>query len=210
VSAGSTRLLAPLVWLLALACNDPAPMAAQDRYAPYDESHFFDDGRAMREPPAFTRPRERYEGAPVLRTGRLNGELVRSLPFPATRDILLRGEGRFRVYCATCHGLLGRGDSPVARNMPLRPPPSLIWHRPHASPEGALRVDAEHDHFAPGFVFQVITHGYGFMPSYANELSIPDRWAVIAYLEALRLSQRMTIAELPADVRERLVGKEGR
>lgn len=105
-----------------------------------------------------------------------------------TRERLARGRDRFEVFCATCHGLLGDGDSEVAENMVLRPPPSLHEPRLVAAPERYL-VD-------------VIEQGYGLMPSYAREIAPPDRWAVAAYVRVLQRSQDVPLATLPAAIRQ--------
>jgi hypothetical protein len=86
-----------------------------------------------------------------------------------------------------CHGLTGDGASAVATNMVLRRPPSLI-----AAPV---------TEFPPGRVFQVMSVGYALMPAYASELPVPDRWAVVAYLQALQRAAGTRLAELPALVR---------
>ncbi len=91
------------------------------------------------------------------------------------------------MYCAACHGLAGDGDSPVARNMALRKPPSLHEPRIRALPAGRL--------------YAVVRDGYGLMPSYAEELSVGERWAVVAYVRALQLSQGARLAELPPELR---------
>ncbi|MBX5480494.1 MAG: cytochrome c [Myxococcaceae bacterium] len=78
-----------------------------------------------------------------------------------------------------------------------------------ASPPGTT-VGDRHPHFRPGFVFSVISEGYGLMPSYAPELSVTDRWAVVAYLEALRLSQRARVSALPPELAERVRAEASR
>jgi mono/diheme cytochrome c family protein len=105
-----------------------------------------------------------------------------------TRDLLELGKRRFDVYCAVCHGVLANGQSPVARNMSIRPPASLL--------DNAARPD--------GFFFAAMTEGYGYMPSYAPWLDAQDRWAVVAYIRALQLSQRARLDQAPPDVRVRL------
>jgi mono/diheme cytochrome c family protein len=98
-----------------------------------------------------------------------------------------RGRNRYETFCAPCHDLDGSARSPVAINMQLRHPPALLDGRIRALPAGR--------------VFQAITQGYGLMPSYAHQLSVDERWGVVAYVRALQLSQRATLAELPPDVR---------
>jgi hypothetical protein len=165
----------------------------------YRESKFFDDGLTMKAPPAGTVPRERITLNARLTTGRepdgpiqTNGEplpmYVTTVPVPMTRKLLDLGRQRYDITCGTCHGVLGDGDSIVARQMALRPPPSL--HRYTDRPAG--------------YIYEVITKGFGMMASYAAELTVEERWAVVAYIRALQLSQGTPAADLPADVRQRL------
>jgi mono/diheme cytochrome c family protein len=105
-----------------------------------------------------------------------------------TRKLLDLGRKRYDITCGTCHGVLGDGDSIVARQMSLRPPPSL--HRYIEKPAG--------------YIYEVATKGFGMMASYAAELTVEERWAVVAYIRALQLSQNTPAADLPADVRQRL------
>jgi len=177
------------------------PMAdRQPRVHPYKESAFFDDGLSMLAPPEGTVPRERITGNPVLTTGRgpepavyaLNGERLpvyaAAIPIPVTRKLLEIGQKRFDITCATCHGPLGDGKSIVAAQMSLRPPPSL--HRYNDRP--------------PGYIFEVISRGFGMMASYAAELTVEERWAVVAYVRALQLSQSSPLDHAPPEVRAKL------
>jgi mono/diheme cytochrome c family protein len=163
------------------------PMMVQQKYRAYARNDFFLDGRAMRTPPPNTIPRERTVGPPELTTGaNAKGEPVTVIPVPVTRALLETGRGKFNIICATCHGLAGDGNSLVATQMSLRPPPSL------------------HSAHSVGHYYQVITAGYGLMAGYAAELSVEERWAVIAYLRALQRSQDARLADAPPDVRARL------
>ena len=105
-----------------------------------------------------------------------------------TRALLDLGHRRFDIYCATCHGLTGDGRSPVSANMSLRLPPNL----------------SERRGMAVGHYYQVVANGFGLMPGYAAELTVHERWAVVAYLRALQLSQKAPIALAPAAEREKL------
>ena len=165
----------------------------------YRESKFYSDGQTMQAPPAGSVPRERITLNPRLTTGRepdgpiqTNGEplpmYVTTIPVPMTRKLLDLGRKRYDITCGTCHGMLGDGDSIVARQMALRPPPSL--HRYTDRPAG--------------YLYEVIAKGFGMMASYAAELTIEECWAVVAYVRALQLSQGTPAVELPADVRQRL------
>jgi mono/diheme cytochrome c family protein len=188
------RTRVALLPLLALtACPRLDPMQRQDKYKAYQGSEYFADGLAMRDPPAGTVP---YRSAfpPAVGTGLgPDGKPVAVIPVPVTVDLIGRGRARFDVTCAACHGVLGDGESQVAINMSLRRPPSLHQFRD----------------LADGYIFQIITKGFGLMPSYAAQLSVQDRWAIVAYVRALQLSQHASLEQVPPDVRERLE-KEGR
>ncbi len=182
------RLLV-LALLTATGCPRLDPMnTGENRLEAYQESPERADGLAMRHPPAGT---VRYRSAvpPVVATGLAeDGRPVTEAPLPVTAATLARGRARFDVLCAVCHGVLGDGESQVALNMSLRKPPSLHAYRD--VPDGHL--------------FRVVSSGFGLMPSYANELSVEDRWAVVAYVRALQLSQHATVDQLPPEARERL------
>ncbi|WP_257448388.1 c-type cytochrome [Archangium lipolyticum] len=171
------RWLIPAAAGLALAgCNVPSEflqrMESQAKYEYYETSEFWADGKAMRTPPEGTIPRERPVGSPGLTTGRVNGTLVTSIPkeIELNRQVLELGQKQYNIVCAQCHGRLGDGNSVVAENMALRLPPSLQ--------EIANKPD--------GHFFAAITEGYGIMPSFAGELNIQERWAVVAYVRALQ------------------------
>jgi mono/diheme cytochrome c family protein len=184
-----------LLLLVAAGCDGvlPAPdlerMIHQRNVRPYAPSGLFSDGRAMRPPPAGTISRDRVVGDPLLTEGAAGGQLAARIPLAVDRALLERGRNRFDVFCAACHGLRGDGISPVAHNMDLRKPPSLL--------------EAPVTTFPPGRIFQVISLGYGLMPSYASRLDVRDRWATVAYLGALQTSQAVALDELPPDLRAR-------
>jgi mono/diheme cytochrome c family protein len=182
----------------ASACIDEnildAMADSQPRAGRYKESAFYSDGLTMQAPPEGTVPRERIVGNAPLATGRLpdgpiqpNGEPLpvysATIPVPVTRDLLALGRKRFDITCATCHGPLGDGHSIVATQMALRPPPSLIEKNYIEKPAG--------------YIFEVATRGFGMMASYAAELDVNERWAVVAYIRALQLAQTMTVGDVP-------------
>jgi mono/diheme cytochrome c family protein len=169
------------------------PMAdRQPRVQNYGASEFYEDGIAMREPPADTVPRERVVLQPALSTGKTTGPTgetyLTTFPLKVDRELVELGRKRFDITCATCHGPVGDGDSIVARQMALRPPPSLhnYANRP------------------VGYLYEVITRGFGLMASYAPELDVRERWAVVSYVRALQISQATPLDRLPADQRERV------
>jgi mono/diheme cytochrome c family protein len=166
------------------------PMEQQAKYDPYERSRFFSDGRAMRRPPAGTVAREAPPATGLEATGLVDGGYATSIPLVLTRSMLDRGRDRFDIYCAACHGIVGDGVSVVAAKMELRPPPSL--------------VGGDAATFPPGRVFQVATEGYGLMPSYRAQLTLEDRWAVVAYVHALVESQNARVASAPTGVQQQL------
>jgi mono/diheme cytochrome c family protein len=209
-------LLGALVFA-AVACESPDPMQKQKRYEPYKPSDFFADGRSMRAPPLDTVSREKLRGVGPRFTGLDGTAYLDVLPVPVTRALLEEGQDRFDVFCAACHGLLGDGQSPVARNMALRPPPPIAgepafawaraqWAGQDQPPDGGTAsVRAQRDLPHPlGFYFQAVSHGFGLMPSYADVLTNDERWAVVAYLRALSRSRRVAVSSLPADIRAHL------
>jgi Cytochrome C oxidase, cbb3-type, subunit III len=187
-------LAAAALALLALAgCEALDPMISQQKVKPYRESDFWPDGISMRPPQPGTVAREDVL-APELVTGRgPDGKILTALPIPITRPLLETGRKRFETICAACHGYLGDGLSLVARNMSLRPPPSLLAR--------AQQPD--------GWYFQVMSEGFGVMPSYASVLPVEERWAIVAYLRALQLSQSARVDQLGPEDRARLE-REGR
>jgi mono/diheme cytochrome c family protein len=117
-------------------------------------------------------------------------------PMPVTADLLQRGRDRFNNFCSACHGLTGEGDGMIVRRGFQRPP---SFHDDRLQ-EG----NAAASHF-----FDVITNGFGAMYSYNEMIPPEDRWAIIAYVRALQLSRRATVADVPESERGRLAGGGG-
>jgi mono/diheme cytochrome c family protein len=114
---------------------------------------------------------------------------AQAMPAPATtRDSILRGRDRFARMCASCHGPLEDGNSVIAEDMVLRRPPSLLAEPVVGYPDQRI--------------FDVISHGYGLMPSYSFQLAPPDRWAIVHFLRVLQLSQSFPLAQLSAQRRQ--------
>ena len=193
-------VLAAAVSTLAGGCKvqqswtEPEPglerMMVQPRVDPFGESAFFDDGKAMRKPPKDTVSLESTVGDRWVVDGLVGATYATKIPVPVTRALLETGRTRFDITCATCHGVGGDGESVVADNMALRRPPSLHEERIRALP--------------PGRMYQVIRTGYGLMPPYAAQLTVEERWAIVAYVRALQLSQGVEVARLPPQMRAEL------
>jgi mono/diheme cytochrome c family protein len=172
--SASAALLCGVIVLLA-SCQQQ--MARQPKYLPLSPSAFFADGRSAR---------------PQVDDTVANGTMEdnfwdvaqdsNQFPFPVTRQVLDRGQQRFNIYCAPCHGLLGDGNGIITQRG-LRHPPSYHIDRLRQAPVG---------HF-----YDVITRGFGAMQDYSAQISPHDRWAIIAYIRALQLSQHATVADVP-------------
>jgi mono/diheme cytochrome c family protein len=103
-------------------------------------------------------------------------------PFPIDRAALDRGEERFNIYCSVCHGRLGDGQGMIVKRG-YRQPPTYHQDRLRQAPAG--------------YIFDVITNGFGAMPDYAAQIPVDDRWKIVAYVRALQLSQQGTAADVP-------------
>jgi mono/diheme cytochrome c family protein len=164
-------------------------MYDQPRYEPLEASTFFADGMASRQPVEGTVARGQLRDDEALSTGREGEQLVSRVPIDVDLAVLRRGRERFDIYCSRCHGLLGDGEGIVV-DRGLRHPPSLHIERLRNAPAG---------HF-----FDVITHGFGAMPRYAVQIEPRDRWAIVAYVRALQLSQHAALEDVPPEERRQL------
>jgi mono/diheme cytochrome c family protein len=176
----------------ALACALSAcrqDMHDNPRYEPLEQSAFFADGRSQRPLVPNTVPRGFLREDEHLYRGKVNGQLATEFPMPVTAAMMLRGQERFNVFCSPCHGRTGKGDGMVVRRG-YRAPTSFHDPRLRQAP--------------PGYVFDVITNGFGAMPDYAAQIPVQDRWAIAAYMKALQFSQHATVNDVPADRRSDL------
>ncbi len=182
------RLALPALALALAGCPRLDPMQRQQKVKAYQASPYYADGLGMRAPPDGTVPYGKLLPEEVATGLGPDGRPIARIPLPVDAKLLARGRARFEVNCAVCHGLLGDGESQVALNMSLRKPPTLHAYRD----------------VPDGHIYSVISEGFGLMPSYAAVLPVEDRWAVVAYVRALQLSQYATLEEVPPDVRRRL------
>ncbi len=183
------RYTAIALLLLLAACRQK--MANQPRYDPLEPSDFFADGMSARPRVPGTVARGELAVDGFMATGKINGADGNGFPFPVTAQVMNRGEERFNIYCSECHGKLGDGNGMI---------PSRGYRRPPSFHTDTLR-SAKTGHF-----FDVITNGFGAMPSYAPQVPVEDRWAIIAYIRALQISQHGTIDDLPPAIRTKLTG----
>jgi mono/diheme cytochrome c family protein len=205
ISNQQSAILLLVFCLLSLsACR--RDMQDQPKMKPYRGSNFFSDGLSARHPVEGTVPRGFLRTDTALFTGKKNKNLsnisgtvsttpagpqpsvrspsgqnaypddVDTFPFPITEETVLRGQQRYDIFCSVCHGKTGYGDGMVVRR-------------------GFRRAASFHDdrlRIAPvGHFFDAITNGWGAMPSYAPQIPVQDRWAIIAYVRALQVSQNI-------------------
>jgi len=183
------RSLAALCLLLA-GCRQG--LYNQQKVRPYRESTLFADGSGMRPIPAGTVARGHLRDDKALYAGvGPDGKLLNELPVPLSKQLLLRGQERFNIYCSPCHGRTGNGVGMIVRRGFKKP---ASFHIDRLKNE---RV---------GYFFDVMTHGFGQMSSYASQVSAGDRWAIAAYLRALQLSQAAPAAMLSDADRKELEG----
>jgi mono/diheme cytochrome c family protein len=152
-------------------------MTQQKKYNTYSPAKLWPDGSSARPLPAH-----------VVAQGDLELEKEAKTPPKVDKALLLRGQERYNIFCSPCHGLDGRADGIVVkRGFPK--PPSYLETRLMTAPASLF--------------FDAITNGYGVMYSYASRVPPRDRWAIIAYIRALQLSQHATVAEAP-EAKEKL------
>ena len=165
-------------------------MHDQPKYIPLRPSDFFGDGRSERPLIAGTVARGHLNDDTAFYTGKgPDGKPLDAFPFPVTRAMIERGQDRFNIFCAPCHDRLGTGDGMIVRRG-FRKPPSYHIDR--------LRQATN------GYIFDVITNGFGAMPDYAAQIEPRDRWAIVAYVRALQLSQNASINDVPPEARAQL------
>jgi mono/diheme cytochrome c family protein len=164
-------------------------MHDQPKYVPLRQSAFFNDARSARPVVEGTVARGQLRDDELLYTGKVKGEDATLFPKRVDATLMARGQQRFNIYCAPCHGRTGQGDGMVVRRG-YRRPPSMHQDRLRNAPVG---------HF-----FDVMTNGFGAMPDYATQIKAEDRWAIVAYIRALQLSEHATLADVPAADRSRI------
>lgn len=205
-----SALLPVFLLLIAAVSGCRRDMQDQPKMKPYRSTSFFSDGLSSRQPVPGTIARGLLKSDTVFYTGKrdksassvqsatptanpatnsntpsatnLYADDTDQFPFPITEEIVKRGRERFEIFCSVCHGLTGNGDGMIVRR-------------------GFRRAASFHDdrlRQAPvGHFFDAITNGWGAMPSYAAQIPVQDRWAIIAYVRALQLSQQKAQAGQP-------------
>jgi mono/diheme cytochrome c family protein len=168
--------------LLAAAGGCRQDMHNQPKYRPLRATTFFADGSSARPLVEGTVARGALQEDTAFYTGKNGNAPVAEIPFAIDQALLNRGQERYNIFCTPCHDATGSGRGMVVQRG-YRQPPSLHEER--------LRtVEA-------GYFFDVMTNGFGVMPDYKAQIPARDRWAIVAYIRALQLSQRGSAADVP-------------
>ena len=160
-------------------------MANQPRQNPLSPSAFFPDGRSERPLQENTVARGSIADDALLVPKDSN-----AFPLPFTAELLQRGQERYGIFCSPCHGLQGDGLGMVAMRG-MKHPPSYHQDRLRQVPNG--------------YLYDVVTNGFGAMYGYSAQIPPRDRWAIVAYVRALQLSRNAPVADLPPDLRQKLL-----
>jgi mono/diheme cytochrome c family protein len=184
-----------LLLLVGVGCRQD--MHNQPKYQPFEESDFFENGISSRVPVEGTVARGQLRADTHLYTGRSGDgaqQWATTFPFEVTAEALDRGQQRFDIYCSVCHDRTGSGNGMVVQRG-FRRPPTFHQDRLREAPVG--------------YLFDVITNGFGAMPDYRAQIRTEDRWLIVAYLRALQLSQNAGPDDVPADQRPLLSAATG-
>lgn len=164
-------------------------MHDQAKYQPFERNDFFEHRRASRPILPETVARGHLNEDEAVHLGRAGGTLVTDSPLTVDRALLARGRERYDIFCSPCHDRVGTGNGMIVQRGYKRPP-SFHDERLRQVPDG--------------YLYQAIANGFGVMPSYAAQIPVEDRWAIVAYLRALQFSQAAPAAELSSADLEKL------
>ena len=183
------RKLLPLLLAFLVGCRQD--MHDQPRYEPLEKSAMFGDGTSWRRQVPGTIARGELQLDEHMYAGTIGGEPATTFPFEITADVLARGKERFGIHCTPCHGHSGYGQGMAVRRG-LKHPSSFHIDRLREAPHG--------------YFFSVMSEGFGAMYDVSDRTTPEERWAIIAYIRALQMSQNAIVAELPLQDRMLLEG----
>jgi mono/diheme cytochrome c family protein len=186
----SARLVFIAIALLASAgCRQD--MHNQPKYQPFERNPFFADQRASRPLVPGVVARGHLDEDQAFFTGASAAGPLATNPLPLTRELLMRGQERFNINCSPCHDRVGGGAGMIVQRG-YKQPQTFHSDRLRGMPDG--------------YFFQVMTKGFAVMPSYATQVPARDRWAIVAYIRALQLSQHAALADVAESERAKLQG----
>lgn len=159
-------------------------MDQQKRFEPQEKNEFFSDNRAMRQPVEGTIARGKLKQDKAYYQGiNEDSSFVSEIPVDVTKSFIYRGKDRYEVFCTPCHGIAGDGNGIImANNYGYVPAPSF-----HIDRLQSQKV---------GYLYSAIANGIRTMPSYASQIPVKDRWAIVAYVRALQRSQEVSEEEM--------------
>jgi len=171
--------------------NDPDnPHMIDNRNAPLR----LDDERTYQRVVEGTEPQAEKPPSPSGRGAGGEGSYVKRIPVPVSMDLLQRGRERYTIYCAACHGQGGYGDGPVAlraAEIQAANGDAAGWVAPKNYHSDDMRQQPV------GKIYNTIANGVRSMPAYAKQISVLDRWAIVAYVKALQRSQDAKPEDIP-------------
>ena len=176
------RYLVPVALSVAALAGCRQDMHNQPKYRGLRASTFFADGSSARPFVEGTVARGTLQEDEAFFTGKMGAVDVKELPIAVDAPLVDRGQERYNIFCAPCHDTTGAGNGMVVQRG-YRQPPSFHIDR--------LR-QADAGHF-----FDVMTNGFGAMPDYKAQIDARDRWAIVAYVRALQLSQHAAPSDIP-------------
>ncbi len=154
------------------------------RYDPLEESTVFPKGSSAQPLVEGTVARGHLNEDELLYTGKVDGKPADAFPFTITAADLNRGEERYNIYCSPCHGRTGEGNGMVVQR----------GYKQAAN----YHIDRLRQ-MPVGYFYDVMTNGFGSMPDYRAQVTVADRWRIVAYIRALQLSEHATTSDVPAD-----------
>jgi cytochrome c len=164
-------------------------MHDQPKFKGFRPTSLFADGRSVRPLVPGTVARGHLRDDALLYTGKVGSDFANEFPFPVTRAVLERGQERYNIFCSPCHDRVGTGNGMIVQRG---------YKQPASFHQERLRQQA------PGYFFHVISNGFGVMPDYAAQIPVRDRWAIVAYIRALQLSQYASLQDLSPAERQQL------
>lgn len=188
----SSRIAAAALAILSFAAVGCSRLDMQDqpKYRPQRPSGFFADGRSEREPLEGTVARGTLDEDTAFYAGKdVAGKDIEAFPIVVDKAVMERGQQRYDIYCAPCHGRIGNGLGMIVRRG-FKQPPSYHIDRLREAPVGHL--------------YDVITNGYGAMLNYSAQVQPRDRWAIVAYIRALQYAENANINDLTQEARARI------
>lgn len=173
-------------------------MDQQFYYEAQQPNPFFADGRGMRDQIEGTIARGGLMTDTALHMGQVEGDTlyVEAMPIEVTREVVDRGQDRFNIHCAPCHGLSGNGNGPVHQR-------ATALGEGNWAPPTDLASQAVVDQ-PVGQIYHSIKYGIRTMPAYGPQISVEDRWAIVAYVRAIQASRGADFDDLPEAVKQQL------